>query len=60
MKQIFGTLFIILGIVWLPSCYSPNTAVMVGRLIGDTLMTFLPAYFLLRNSGKKKDKEDKQ
>jgi len=33
---------------------------MIGRLIGNALITFLPAYFLLRNSGKKKDKEENQ
>ena len=60
MRRVFGILFIILGVVCLPSCFSPSSAEMIGRLIGNALFTFLPAYFLLRNSGKKKDKEDNQ
>lgn len=60
MRRVFGILFIILGVVCLPSCFSPSSAEMIGRLIGNALITFLPAYFLLRNSGKKKDKEDNQ
>ena len=60
MRKILGILFIILGIVWLPSCYSPESAVMLGRLIGNTLLTFLPAYLLLRKSGKKKDEDSQQ
>lgn len=59
MRKVFGILFVILGVVCLPSCFSPSSAEMIGRLIGNALFTFLPAYFLLRNSGRK-DKEDNQ
>jgi hypothetical protein len=53
MKKVFGILFLIVGIVSLPSVIAPNAAEMIGRLIGLSLFSFIPAYFLLRNSGKK-------
>lgn len=59
MKKAFGILLIIVGIVCLPSVIAPGVAETIGRLIGDVLVTFLPAYFLLR-SGKKKQEEDGQ
>ena len=52
MKKVFGILFLIVGIVSLPSVIAPNAAEMIGRLIG---LSFIPAYFLLRNSGKKQE-----
>lgn len=59
MKKFFGILFVVFGIVSLPGVFAPNAAESIGRLIGLSLMSFLPAYFLLRNSNKKKeDKED--
>ena len=58
MRKVFGILFIIFGVVCLPSCYSPYSAEMLGRLMGNTLITFLPAYFLLRKSGKKKGNDN--
>lgn len=60
MKKIFGILFIILGIVCLPAVISPSFAESVGRLIGMSLWTFLPAYFLLRNSNKKDEEKENQ
>ena len=58
MRKFFGFLLVALGIVWLPTCISTEPAIMIGRLLGNTLITFLPAYFLLRKSGKKKDEEN--
>lgn len=58
MKKVFGILFLIVGIVSLPSVVAPNAAEMIGRLIGLSLFSFIPAYFLLRNSGKKQNKEN--
>ena len=57
MKKVFGILFIVLGIVCLPSVIAPSAAETIGRLIGWSLTSVIPAYFLLRNSGKK-DKND--
>lgn len=59
MKKVFGILFLIVGIVSLPSVIAPNAAEMLGRLIGLSLFSFIPAYFLLRNSGKKQENDDK-
>ena len=53
MKKEFGILFIVLGIVCLPSVFAPSAAETIGRLIGWSLTSVIPAYFLLRNSGKK-------
>ena len=55
MKKVFGILFLIVGIVSLPSVIAPNAAEMIGRLIGLSLFSFIPAYFLLRKSGKKQE-----
>jgi len=60
MKKFFGILFLILGIVCLPGCFSPSPAELIGRLIGNTLFTFLPAYLLLRSSKKENETEDKK
>lgn len=60
MKKVFGILFLIVGIVSLPSVIAPNAAEMLGRLIGLSLFSFIPAYFLLRNSGKKQEDDKKE
>lgn len=61
MKKVFGILFIVLGVVCLPSVFAPSAAEFIGRLIGWALTSVIPAYFLLRNSGKKsEDKKDKE
>ena len=59
MKKTFGILLIIVGIVCLPRCFSPIPSEMVGMLIGNALITFLPAFFLLRNS-EKDEQENKE
>lgn len=59
MKKVFGILFLIVGIVSLPSVIAPNAAEMLGRLIGLSLFSFIPAYLLLRNGRKKQEKDDK-
>lgn len=59
MKKVFGYLLVILGVICLPSCFSISSAEMVGRLLGNALITFLPAYFLLRDTKKRNDQEKK-
>lgn len=59
MKKVFGILFVIFGVVCLPGCLSPIPAEMIGRLIGTALISFLPAYFLLRKNGKDDNVTDK-
>ena len=58
MRKFFGILFVILGIVCLPSVFAPSVPETIGRLIGWSLTSSIPAYFLLRNSGKKDDDKD--
>ena len=58
MKKVFGILFIVLGIVCLPSVFAPSAAETIGRLIGWSLTSVIPAYFLLRNRGKKGENKD--
>ena len=59
MKKFFGILFVILGIVCLPSVFAPSAAETIGRLIGWAITSVIPAYFLLRNKSKKKDNQEK-
>jgi hypothetical protein len=59
MRKFFGILFVILGIVCLPSVFAPSAAETIGRLIGWSITSVIPAYFLLRNSGKKDDNQEK-
>ena len=53
MKKICGIIFLVVGFVCLPQVFSPSFPETVGGLIGVSLVTFLPAFFLLRN--KKND-----
>lgn len=55
MKKFFGILFVVFGIVCLPSVFTPSAAEMIGRLIGWALTSMAPAFFLLRNSNKKEE-----
>ena len=59
MKKVFGILFVILGIVCLPSVFAPSAAETIGRLIGWAITSVIPAYFLLRNTSKKDDNQEK-
>ena len=59
MKKFFGILFVILGIVCLPSVFAPSAAETIGRLIGWAITSVIPAYFLLRNTSKKDDNQVK-
>ena len=59
MKKFFGILFVILGIVCLPSVFAPSAAETIGRLIGWAITSVIPAYFLLRNTSKKNDNQEK-
>lgn len=60
MRKVFGILFIVLGIVCLPSVFAPSAAEFIGRLIGWALTSVIPAYFLLRHSGKKSDEQNEK
>lgn len=56
MKKIFGILFLVYGIICLPDLITFNPAQFLGRLIVLTLISFLPAYLLLRKGrGKNSD-----
>ncbi len=57
MKKVFGILFVVFGVVCLPSVLAPSLAETIGRLIGWSLTSAIPAYFLLRNSSKKEEKK---
>ena len=59
MRKFFGILFVILGIVCLPSVFAPSVAETIGRLIGWSITSVIPAYFLLRNTNKKDDNQEK-
>ena len=53
MKKIFGFFFLVVGFICLPKEFTPSFPETVGGLIGVSLVTFLPAFFILR--GKKDD-----
>lgn len=52
MKKVFGIILVIVGLVCLPQAFTPSVPETIGGLIGVSLVTFLPAYFLLRNNKK--------
>ena len=51
MKKIFGIILLVVGFVCLPKVFAPSFLETIGGLIGVSIVTFLPAFFLLR--GKK-------
>ena len=53
MKKIFGFFFLVVGFICLPKAFTHSFPETFGGLIGVSLVTFLPAFFLLR--GKKDD-----
>lgn len=53
MKKIFGIIFLVVGFICLPKAFTHSFPETFGGLIGVSLVTFLPAFFLLR--GKKDD-----
>ena len=53
MKKIFGFFFLVVGFICLPKAFTRSFPETFGGLIGVSLVTFLPAFFLLR--GKKDD-----
>lgn len=59
MKELFGVLFLILGIICFPGCFSGTTEQIIGHLLATTLIGFLPVILLLRSGSKKKENEDK-
>jgi hypothetical protein len=58
MKKVFGNILIIVGFVCLPHVITPSFPETIGGLIGVSLVTFLPAFFLLRN--KKNDSNNEK
>ena len=58
MKKVFGIIFVVVGLICLPQAFTPSAPETIGGLIGVSLVTFLPAYFLIRN--KKSDDNSKQ
>lgn len=55
MKKVFGILFIVVGLICLPRVFAPSVVETIGGIIGVSLSSFLPAYFLLRDSKKEKE-----
>ncbi len=53
MKKVFGIIFLVVGFVCLLQVFVPSFPETIGGLIGFSLVTFLPVFFLLRN--KKND-----
>lgn len=53
MKKFFGIIFLVVGFACLPQVLTPSFPGTIGGIIGISLVTFLPAFFLLRN--KKND-----
>ncbi len=58
MKIVFGIIFVVVGLICLPQVFTSNVPETIGGLIGVSLVTFLPAFFLLRS--KKDDQNNKQ
>jgi hypothetical protein len=58
MKKVFGNILLIVGFVCLPHVITPSFPETIGGLIGVSLVTFLPAFFLLRN--KKNDSNNEK
>lgn len=48
MKKVFGIILIVVGLICLPQVVAPDAATTIGGLIGVSLVTFFPAYFLLK------------
>ena len=56
MKKFFGIILLIVGFICLPKVFAPSSPETIGGLIGISLVTFLPAFFLLRS--KKNDSDN--
>ncbi len=54
MKKAFGIFLIIIGVISMVKVFSYDIYGAIGGIIGISLVSFLPAYFLLRS---KKDEE---
>lgn len=52
MKKILGVILIVVGVITLPKIISQSGAEVFGGIVGVSLVTFLPAYFLLRTKKK--------
>lgn len=51
MKKVFGIILILAGLITLPQVFSHTSGIAeaFGGLMGVSLVSFLPAYFLIRN-----------
>lgn len=49
MKKVFGIILIVVGVICLPQVFTPSVPETIGGLMGIGIVTFLPAFFLLRN-----------
>ena len=56
MKKLFGIIFLIVGIICLPQVISPSIPETIGGIIGISLVSLLPAYFMLRNDDENNSK----
>ena len=54
MKKTFGILFLILGMICLPGCFTGRIEQIIGHLLTATLFGFIPDLLLLRSRTKKK------
>ena len=56
MKKFFGIIFLVVGIICLPKVISPSIPETIGGIIGISLVSLLPAYFMLRNDDENNSK----
>lgn len=51
MKKVLGIILIVVGLITLPQVFTSTSDAIeaVGAFIGVSIVTFLPAFFLLRN-----------
>lgn len=56
MRKVFGFFLIVVGLVALMKALpSPSGLEALGTIIGVSIVSFLPAYFLLRKSNSKEE-----
>lgn len=49
MKKVIGIILIIIGLITLPKVFTSSGFETFGGIIGVSIVTFLPAYFLLKS-----------
>lgn len=56
MRKVFGIFLIVVGLVAIMKALpSPSGLETLGTIIGVSIVSFLPAYFLLRKSNSKEE-----